>query len=109
MGRQSILIDASLDFRQQALEREVKAIDAVLITHGHADHIGGIPDLRSYDRRRAAPLPLYGLPETVAAVRAAYGYIFDPAAFEGGGIPKIDARPVSAAFPLFGKTVTRSP
>ena len=106
LSGKTILIDASLDFRQQALREKVKRIDALLITHGHADHIGGIPDLRSYDWHRATPLPLYGSAESIATIRQTYGYVFDPMAFEGGGIPKIETRIVTSRFELFGDTIT---
>lgn len=43
-----ILIDPSPDFRQQALRHDIGHIDAVLITHEHYDHVGGIDDLRPY-------------------------------------------------------------
>lgn len=43
-----ILIDPSPDFRQQALLHDIGHIDAVLITHEHYDHVGGIDDLRPY-------------------------------------------------------------
>src|SRR5512136_536312 len=59
----NILIDASLDFREQALREKILRIDALLLTHGHADHIGGLPDLRSYTSRAQKPLPVYGSPE----------------------------------------------
>ena len=101
----AICIDASLDFRQQALRERVKRIDALLITHGHADHIGGIPDVRSYTQHTGKALPLYGSAETVAAVRQSYGYVFNPHTFKGGGIPNIETRAIDGPFVLFGKQV----
>ena len=46
----SILVDCSPDMRQQLLRARVKKIDAVLITHAHADHVHGIDDFRSLNR-----------------------------------------------------------
>lgn len=43
-----LLIDASPDFRQQALKSGIDEIDALLITHIHYDHVGGIDDLRPF-------------------------------------------------------------
>ncbi len=105
----TVLVDASMDFRVQVLRENIRRIDVALITHSHADHIGGIPDLRSYDRSRGAPLPLYGSPESIRAIRSAFAYIFDPAAFIGGGIPSIDAIPVNEPFALSGETITPIP
>ena len=102
----NVLVDASLDFRAQALRERIGSIDAALITHSHADHIGGIPDLRSYDHRRGRPLPLYGSPESIAMIRSTYQYLFDPATFKGGGITSIDAIGITDPFGLFGKTIT---
>jgi phosphoribosyl 1,2-cyclic phosphate phosphodiesterase len=101
----NILIDASLDFRQQALREKVKKIDAVLITHGHADHIGGLPDLRSYARKKEIPLPVFGSPESMRALRQSFAYMFAPDAFVSGGITNIETRPVDAPFELVGKTI----
>jgi phosphoribosyl 1,2-cyclic phosphate phosphodiesterase len=105
----TVLVDASLDFRGQALRERILRIDAALITHSHADHIGGIPDLRSYDRARGRPLPLYGSPESITMIRSTYRYIFDPATFVGGGISSIDDYAVSGPFELFGETVSPIP
>ncbi len=84
-----ILIDTSQDFRQQMLRNRVRRIGAVLYTHGHADHIYGLPDIRSYCRHQGGPIDIYGSGETLRIVRGAFQYIFDPPDYEGGGIPKV--------------------
>lgn len=53
-----ILIDASPDFRRQALEQDLYSLDAVLITHSHYDHVGGIDDLRPYCWEKKLPIYL---------------------------------------------------
>lgn len=47
-GDTRILIDCGPDFRQQMLRQEFKKIDAVLLTHVHYDHVGGLDDLRPF-------------------------------------------------------------
>lgn len=84
----SLLIDTSQDFRQQMLENRVQRIDAVVYTHAHADHIYGLPDIRSFCRQGRA-VPIYGVQATLDALRQAFSYVFDPPAFVGGGIPSV--------------------
>ena len=95
-----LLIDVSSDFRQQALQYRIPKIDAVLITHCHADHIGGIPDIRSYTPAASPPLPLYGSPESVENIRQTFSYIFSSSTFIGGGIPRLDLIHVDRPFTL---------
>jgi phosphoribosyl 1,2-cyclic phosphate phosphodiesterase len=100
----SVLVDIGPDFREQALREKIRGIDAVLVTHGHADHIYGIPDIRSYTRNAA--IPLYGSAETMNRIREAFSYIFDPATLPGGGIPRITTTAVNGPFSLLGRDVT---
>jgi phosphoribosyl 1,2-cyclic phosphate phosphodiesterase len=104
-NNKNVLIDASLDFRQQALREKITRLDAVLITHPHADHIGGMPDLRSYTRTAENPLPIYVSAESIEAIKRSYHYIFDPDTFVGGGIPHLETHTINSTFSLFGETV----
>ena len=89
-----ILIDTSQDFRQQVLSHRVGRIDAVLYTHGHADHIYGLPDIRSYCRHQGGAIDIYGSPETLCILRRSFEYVFSPPPFVGGGIPKLNTHSV---------------
>lgn len=84
-GETSLLIDAGPDLRHQLLRQRVTHLDAVLLTHAHTDHIGGIDDLRPVTMR-TAPLPIYGDAATLARVQHVFDYAFDPA-------PSLSTRP----------------
>ena len=99
----SSLIDVSADFRQQVLRESVKKIDSVLITHGHADHVTGIPDIRSYTREK--PVPLYGSEESVDMIRKSYSYVFEYPPCTGGGIPQLITNKVDSPFYLSDQKV----
>ncbi len=102
----TVVVDLSQDFREQMLREKVRSIDAVLLTHHHADHIMGMPDVRSYSRVVDGGLPIYGSEETINAVSSTFSYIFDPDTFVGGGIPSLIRNVVSEPFELFGLTIT---
>lgn len=89
VNHKHLLIDVSPDFRSQMLTQQVKKIDAVLLTHLHADHIQGMPDIRSYTK--TGPLDIYGSAETIGAVRTGFNYMFTLPPNTGGGVP--DLRP----------------
>lgn len=82
----NILIDTSMDFRLQMIENNIKTIDCVLFTHEHADHIFGLPDIRSYTIQNH--IPCYSHPRTAKYLKRTFDYIFHPVQI-GGGIPDI--------------------
>jgi phosphoribosyl 1,2-cyclic phosphate phosphodiesterase len=84
---QSVLVDTSSDFRQQALRYGLKRLDAVLITHCHADHIFGLDDIRPLNFRFGA-LGVYANQRAWVDIRRIFTYIFEPSHF-GGGLPQV--------------------
>ncbi len=84
---QSVLVDTSSDFRQQALRAGLKHLDAALITHCHADHIFGLDDIRPLNFRYGA-LGLYANERAWVDIKRIFKYIFEPSHF-GGGLPQV--------------------
>lgn len=72
------LIDTPPELRLQLVAAGVDHVDAVLFTHGHADHVHGIDDLRALSVRQGSMLPAYGAHDTMAELAAKFPYIFDP-------------------------------
>lgn len=75
----AVVIDTGPDFREQALRAGLTRLDAVFYSHGHADHILGMDDLRplSYAAsREGGQIPLYASEETAEVMRRIYDYTF---------------------------------
>jgi phosphoribosyl 1,2-cyclic phosphate phosphodiesterase len=108
-GGKGVLIDTPPELRLQALAYGIRRVDAVLMTHGHADHIAGFDDLRRYNELNGKSVPVYANPETVADIHKRWAYIFDPGAQVGGGKPEVELIPVTAPFALFEATATPIP
>ncbi len=84
----NILIDPSPDFREQALKHNIFDLDAVLITHSHYDHVGGIDDLRPFCASRN--LPMYVRKDVDADLRRRLDYCFIEHPYPG--VPTFDMR-----------------
>jgi phosphoribosyl 1,2-cyclic phosphate phosphodiesterase len=73
----NVVIDTTPDFRQQALRAGLTRLDAILLTHAHADHILGFDDIRPFNIRQRAALPVYSNEETFRVLRRVFAYVFD--------------------------------
>lgn len=78
VGAVAILIDMSPDMREQLIDAEVRRLDAVVMTHAHADHLHGIDDIRQLNRLMGAAIPLWANGETLAEIRRRFGYAMTP-------------------------------
>lgn len=93
-----VLVDAGPDLREQALRHRIARVDAILFTHGHADHILGIDDVRRFNALMGGSMPCYGDRDTLDDIRRMFGYVFDAATPKGGGLPALDLHPIDGAF-----------
>ncbi len=95
-----ILIDAGPDLRQQALNSGLRRVDAVLLTHAHADHIAGIDDLRPFNFLQRATIPIFGNHRTLAAVRERYSYAFSQHTSAGSTRPALELYEIQGGHPI---------
>src|SRR5437899_5978477 len=73
-GNTRLLIDATPDFRTQALRSKIRQVDAVLITHTHADHVLGLDDLRVFTESSGKPMPIYGSAYALGEIQRTFPY-----------------------------------
>src|SRR5437763_239402 len=96
------LPDTSTDLRARALANDVRRIDAILFTHGHADHVLGLDETRRYNEMQETPIGCYGDAGTVNGLRRMFSYIFAPPAQWGGGIPQLRLFSIGGVFTMGG-------
>lgn len=95
-----VLVDATPDLRSQALRFGIRQVDAILITHAHADHVMGLDEVRRFNAIAGRPMPMYGQSSSLADIRRMFGYVFDVDAPRGGGVPAIVLYALGGAFCL---------
>jgi phosphoribosyl 1,2-cyclic phosphate phosphodiesterase len=76
-------IDAGPDFRYQMLRNDVKHLDAILITHSHKDHIGGLDDVRSFNYLQQKPMDVFVSPFHQTELKREYSYAFKKSPYPG--------------------------
>ena len=100
-GDHNVVIDTSPDFRQQAMRAGLDRLDAILLTHGHADHILGFDDIRPFNIRQRAALPVYGNEDTFRIIRRVFAYVFDDKPTLST-VPSVTLKPATNPFELLG-------
>jgi phosphoribosyl 1,2-cyclic phosphate phosphodiesterase len=100
-NEQDVLIDAAPELRLQALENDITKLDAVLITHAHADHCMGLDDLRIIIDRHRRRLPLYATQETLRRLKKTFGYLFTSRMWSRDEL-RLKSIAIDGGFDLFG-------
>src|SRR5688500_17462427 len=71
-----VLVDATPELRLQCVSNGVDMIDAIVVTHAHADHIMGMDDVRRFNALRNGPLDVWADADTHAALTRCFAYAF---------------------------------
>lgn len=91
-----ILIDAGPDFRQQMLREGVSHLDAILLTHNHKDHTGGLDDIRAFNYLERRASEIFCEEYVEESLRKEYSYAFAEKKYPGAPewhVHNIDSRP----------------
>ena len=82
-----IVVDTGPDFRQQMLRANVKALDAILFTHEHKDHVAGLDDVRAFNYRQGKAMDVFCTERVGAALKREFHYVFSNERYPG--IPEL--------------------
>ncbi len=102
-GDVHIQIDAGPDFRVQALRAGIEAVDALVVTHHHFDHVVGLDDLRPFFYVNKTPAPVWALPASGVVLQEMFGYIFDRA-YPGSSVLDLHASDGRTPFVVRSRT-----
>lgn len=94
----NILVDIGPDFRAQMLRHNVSRLDAILLSHAHRDHIGGIDDIRPFNWIQHQDMHIYANSHAIATIRHDYRYIFEHHQYPG--LPEATLHDVSSCAPF---------
>ena len=83
----SLIVDTGPDFRQQVLRESIKKLDAIIYTHEHKDHTGGLDDVRSFNFKQKIDMPVFAEKNVLAQLEGDYNYIFSESKYPG--LPRV--------------------
>ena len=95
-------IDAGPDFRQQMLRENIDKLDAVLITHGHKDHIAGLDDVRAFNYLHKKPMKIWADKYATQSLHREFDYAFAENKYPG--VPSFDMNMISDNNIIIGNT-----
>ncbi|MCQ2613552.1 MAG: MBL fold metallo-hydrolase [Treponemataceae bacterium] len=102
--RAQLIVDTGPEFRIQALRHRLSYLDAVLLTHAHADHVHGLDDVRIFsntvrprhpDGSEWPPLCVYTNSNSIRDIRERFAYVFKQTQ-QGGGKPRLELKDAAA-------------
>ena len=105
-GGERAVIDTGPEFRLQAVRAGISRLDAIFLTHSHADHIHGLDDVRPLTRDK--PVPVYGNMQTILEMKEQFSYVWGETQ-KGGGKPRLSAQVVDGPVRVGGLTFTPVP
>lgn len=100
----NILIDAATEFRLQCIRNNVRKLDAVLLTHPHADHVFGLDDVRRFNMIQRREIPVYGTGDTLKRLRNIFSYAFSDAHAQGFR-PRFSLNEINGQLDLFNQQI----
>ncbi|MDR4987953.1 MAG: MBL fold metallo-hydrolase [Bacteroidales bacterium] len=89
----TVVIDAGPDFRQQMLREKVSSLDAVVITHNHKDHTGGLDDVRAFNWIQKKPMDIFARDSVLDSIKKEFSYAFDEHKYPG--VPQINLHTIN--------------
>lgn len=104
----ALLLDTPPDLRTQCLAFDIRRIDAVLMTHDHADHLFGFDDLRAYTNRMPEPMPVWASAGTAQTLRRIFAYLDQPP-LPGTSLARIALHVAEGPFDFMGFRLTPLP
>ncbi len=105
---QHLVFDTPPDFRDQVLSFGVERVDAVFLTHPHADHIFGFDDVRRFSTLQERHIPVYGSPETIRMMRNKFEYV-DRSSYGFESVPRVRFSEQTKPVAVGNATVTPLP
>jgi phosphoribosyl 1,2-cyclic phosphate phosphodiesterase len=104
-----VLVDAAPELRLQCVACEVRHVNAILLTHHHADHVVGLDDVRRFNWLQQGELPVYGLPKTLERIRQMFWYAFIDDPDYPSSKPSLKLIPIDGDIELSGHRITVVP
>ncbi|RCW89266.1 phosphoribosyl 1,2-cyclic phosphate phosphodiesterase [Halanaerobium sp. DL-01] len=104
----NLLIDTPPEMRLELIMNNIQHVDAVLITHAHADHIMGFDDIRALNWQLGHEMPVYSDKKTLESLKRIFPYIFSKEN-HGGGIPQVELIEIKKELKIYGENIIPLP